>query len=153
MIETHENYMRLAIAEARKCLKHKVQSVPVGCVIVRRADNTVVCSECNSQEENQNAVMHSEIKAVYSACRILKSKYLSDCFMYVTLEPCLMCMGAILNARLGRLYFGSYNRKYGASGFTSDLAKCTAYPQIDAFGGILEEECTALLQSFFREKR
>lgn len=153
MIEMHESYMRLALAEARRCLVSEIQSVPVGCVVVNHSDNTVVCSAYNTQEESRNAVMHAEIKAVYSACRILKRKYLSGCYMYVTLEPCVMCMGAILNARLGRLYFGSYNKKYGASGSKIDLSSLPPYTIVDAFGGILEDECTALLQDFFREKR
>lgn len=153
MIKLHESYMKLALKEAKKCLCSDIQDVPVGCVVVDSSTNSIICTSHNINEKKQNAVLHAEIDAVFRACNVLKKKYLNCCAIYVTLEPCIMCLGAILNARVGRLYFGAYNEKYGAAGSNLDLTHRSPYHRIDAFGGILEDECAGLLKDFFKTRR
>ncbi len=125
--------------------------VPVGCVIVR--DGVVVGRGRNRRETEKTALGHAEIEAIADACRNLGGWRLWDCTLYVTLEPCPMCAGAIINARIPRVVFGAKDAKYGACGSVCDLFSMdfNHHPQVTA--GVMEEEAQTLLTDFFRHLR
>lgn len=142
--------MRLAIEEARKAFI--LDEVPVGAVIVK--DDKVVASAHNSREIMKDATSHAEIIAIREACRALGGWRLMDCDMYVTLEPCPMCAGAMVNARIRRIVFGAFDLRAGACGSIMNIAEDSRLNhRIEVVSGVLEEECRKLLQNFFREKR
>ena len=142
-------YMEEAIALAKEAAAEG--EVPVGCVIVR--GDTVVGRGRNRRERDKTALGHAEIEAISDACKNLGGWRLWDCTLYVTLEPCPMCAGAIVNARIPRVVFGARDAKNGACGSVCDLfsMEFNHHPTVEA--GIREEECTALLQEFFRNLR
>ena len=145
----HEIYMRQALALAHEAAG--AGEVPVGCVIVR--EGAVVGRGRNRREEKQSALSHAETEAIAQANAALGSWRLEECALYVTLEPCPMCAGAILNARLRRVYFGARDRGMGACGGVMNLFM-EDFPNRPALvGGILEDECAALLSRFFRGLR
>lgn len=142
-------YMQEALALAKEAAAEG--EVPVGCVIVR--DGKIVGRGRNRREQDKNALAHAEIEAIADACRNLGGWRLWDCTLYVTLEPCAMCAGAILNARIPRVVFGASDKKYGAvrsvcALFSMDF---NHHPQVES--GVLEAESAALLQSFFQDLR
>lgn len=144
------DYMHLAIKEA--VIADKKKEVPVGAVIV--LDGKVIAKGYNKREKTQNALLHAEIVAIDKACKKLKSWRLENCEMYVTLEPCSMCAGAIINSRIKVVYFGAYDPKSGACGSVVNLLKNKSFnhnPQV--LGGIMEKECGELLTNFFKNKR
>lgn len=142
---THEYWMEKALEEAAKSLASG--DIPVGCVIVK--DDRLIAVGHNCREARQTALGHAEIVAISEACRTLGRWRLSDCDLYVTLEPCPMCAGAILNARLRCVYFGAREDKTGSCGSIINLFE-EPYPcRIPVCGGILEEKCAAMLQQFF----
>ena len=125
--------------------------VPVGCVIVR--NGIIIAEGRNRREETQNALHHAEILAIDNACFVLRNRRLAGCTLYVTLEPCPMCMGAIINSRLGAVYYGAKDAKAGAC--ESVLNMC-AYPLNHkplVKSGFMKEECAAVLSNFFAKKR
>lgn len=127
--------------------------VPVGAVIVRQSTGEIIGEGYNQREIRKHALSHAELLAIDSACRRSGSWRLLDCAMYVTLEPCIMCAGALLQARVDEVYFGAYDLKNGA---VSSLIQAFALPdqyRITAQGGILQEECSRILSEFFRELR
>lgn len=144
-----EDFMRLAIEEAKKSAA--MGEVPVGAVIVR--NDEVIASACNRRESTKNALSHAETEAIYEACRVLGGWRLWECEMYVTLEPCPMCAGAILNARLKKVTFGAFDDKNGAlaSVFSMYDQPFTFRPEWE--GGVLEAECANILSEFFRKLR
>ena len=142
-------YMRLAVTEAEKA--EKENEVPVGAVIVK--DGTVVATGRNRRESENNALCHAEIEAINNACKALGSWRLSDCELYVTLEPCPMCAGAILNAKLGRVIFGAKDPRGGALGSLIDLRSYPFYHKPRVTSGVCADECKALLSEFFKNKR
>lgn len=145
----HEVYMRQALALAREAAE--CGEVPVGCVIVR--DGQVIGRGRNRREEKQHTGSHAEMEAIAGANESLGSWRLDDCTLYVTLEPCPMCAGAILNARIPRVYYGARDRELGACGGVLNLFM-EDFPQRPALvGGILEEECRGVLTDFFRQLR
>ena len=147
-MEDKIKFMRAAIARAKK--GQKKGEVPVGAVIV--AAGKVVSSGYNRRTETQTALSHAEMYAIDRACKKFKSWRLPECDLYVTLEPCPMCMGAALNARVRKIYFGAYEQK-GRS-MTKELAESNLLNHtLEVEGGVLEEECSALLTGFFREMR
>ena len=125
--------------------------VPVGCVIVK--DGVVVGEGRNRRETARTALGHAEIEAIHQACRTLGGWRLTGCTLYVTLEPCPMCAGAIVNARIPALYYGAKDDKAGCCGSVLNLfeERFNHHPRI--YGGLMEAECTALLQSFFQNLR
>ena len=125
--------------------------VPVGCVIVRQGK--IVGSGRNRRETGKSPLAHAEIEAIEEACRTLGGWRLWDCTLYVTLEPCPMCAGAIVNARIPRVVFGASDKKCGACGSVCDLfsMEYNHHPQVES--GIREEECAALLREFFAQLR
>ena len=145
----HECYMEQALALAREAAQ--AGEVPVGCVIVRAG--AVVGRGRNRREEKRSALSHAEMEAIAQANRALGSWRLEDCELYVTLEPCPMCAGAILNARISRVYFGARDRVMGACGGVMNLFM-EDFPNRPALvGGILESACGQVLSDFFQELR
>lgn len=145
----HEGYMRQALDLAREAAE--CGEVPVGCVIVR--GDRVVGRGRNRREEKQHTQSHAEMEAIRQANEALGSWRLDECTLYVTLEPCPMCAGAILNARIPRVYYGVRDREMGACGGVLNLFM-EDFPQRPALvGGILEEQCRGVLTDFFRQLR
>lgn len=142
-------YMRLAIKEAEKA--EKENEVPVGAVIVK--DGTVIATGRNRRESENNALCHAEIEAINNACKALESWRLSNCDLYVTLEPCPMCAGAIINARLRRVYYGAFDDKAGSFGSVADFNHLKYNHKLEIYAGIMEDECQLLLTDFFKNIR
>lgn len=142
--------MRAALGEAAQALA--LGEVPVGAVVVR--DGEIVARAHNERETGGDPTAHAEVLAIRRAARALGRRRLSDCTLYVTLEPCPMCAGAIAMARLGEVVFGAYDERAGCCGslyaLTEDAAFGTVIP---SSGGLLEEKCRALLDRFFAAKR
>lgn len=145
----HDTYMLMALELAREAAAEG--EVPVGCVIVR--GETVVGRGRNRRETGKNALAHAEIEAINDACRNLGGWRLWDCTLYVTLEPCAMCAGAIISARIPRVVYGASDKKYGAAGSVCSLFSMdfNHHPQVEA--GVLEEESAALMKEFFQNLR
>lgn len=145
-----EKFMQKAIELAK--LAQKKGDVPVGAVIVK--DGKIISTGYNKREKKQNALYHAEVLAINKACKKLKSFRLENCDMYVSLEPCPMCCGAIINARIKNLCFGAYDKDYGCAGshydFTNDK-NFSHHPNV--VGGIMEEECSNLVKDFFKTIR
>ena len=143
------NYLEEAIAQAS--IAYKKKEVPIGAVIVK--DNKIIARARNRREKSQNALHHAEILAINKACKKLKSWRLNDCTMYVTLEPCAMCAGAILNARLTKVVIGCLDSNHGAvTSKYSLLSDGTLNHKTEV--EILEnEECKSLIKSFFKTIR
>ena len=145
----HERYMREALVLAAEAAE--AGEVPVGCVIVR--DGQVVGRGRNRREERRSALSHAETEAIAQANRALGDWRLAGCTLYVTLEPCPMCAGAILNARIPRVFFGARDRVMGACGGVMNLFM-EDFPHSPALvGGVLEEECRQVLSDFFASLR
>ncbi|KFN08959.1 tRNA-specific adenosine deaminase [Priestia megaterium] len=142
--------MRLAIDEALKA-KDKLE-VPIGAVIVQ--NDEVVASAYNLRETEQRSVAHAELLAIDEACKKLRTWRLEDATLYVTLEPCPMCAGAIVLSRVKRVVFGAYDPKGGCAGTLLNLLEFEKFNhQAEVVGGMLEKECGSLLTTFFRELR
>ena len=144
-----EEYMRQALALAEEAAGHG--DVPVGCVVVK--DGAVIGRGRNRREERGDAVAHAEVEAIRQACRAAGGWNLHDCALYVTLEPCPMCAGAIINARVGTVCYGARDEKAGACGSVLDLFAERFNHRPRVYGGVLKEECAALLQDFFHDLR
>jgi tRNA(adenine34) deaminase len=143
-------YMLLAIQQARLAMEK--DEVPVGAVIV--LGNRVIAAAHNLRETRKSATAHAEIAAIEAACEALGAWRLTGCDLYVTLEPCIMCAGAIINARIRSLYFGAFDPKAGACGSVTDvfLLKQLNH-RVTVYSGIMEDACSALLKEFFQNKR
>lgn len=140
-----ERYMTLALGEARKALAR--DEIPVGCIIV--CNNQIVGRGYNLTQTLADVTAHAEMQAITAAAETLGGKYLTDCTLYVTLEPCIMCAGAIGWAQLARVVYGAPDSKRGYTTF----APRALHPKCQVSSGILEEECSTILQSFFQSKR
>ena len=143
------DYMKEALSLAAEAAAEG--EVPVGCVIVRGEE--IVGRGRNRREKGKNALAHAEIEAIGEACARLGGWRLWDCTLYVTLEPCPMCAGAIVNARIPKVVFGASDKKCGACGSVCDLFSMdfNHHPQVEK--GVMEEECAALLTEFFKNLR
>ncbi len=148
-MENAEKYMRLAIEEAKKCALE--DEVPVGAVIVKNGEVIAICG--NGRETEKDATAHAETAAIRDACRKLGGWHLADCELYVTLEPCLMCAGAIINSRIKKVVYGASDPKAGAMGSMTDVTALPVNHKPEIISGILEEECSSLLRDFFKAKR
>ncbi|WP_334331652.1 nucleoside deaminase [Companilactobacillus sp. HBUAS59544] len=151
--ETEINqYMDLAIAEAKKAETRR--EVPIGCVIVDNTTGEVISVGSNEREETQNAIKHAEIIAIEAACEKIGSWRLEHTSLFVTLKPCPMCAGAIINSRIEEVIFGASDPKAGSVGSINNLLAETAYNhQPEVLGGVKAEETGDLLRNFFREIR
>lgn len=146
----NEKYMKIAYAEAQKAFAE--DEVPVGCVIVK--DDKVVARAHNRKEKKNSAIFHAEIECINKATKKLDNWNLKGCEMYVTLEPCMMCVGAAVNSRLDKIIFGCRDPKGGAlvsSIRLRDVRNINHYPEIEE--GIMAEECSQILKDFFRNRR
>ena len=138
-------FMQKAINFAKNC--ENGRDIPVGAVIVK--DNEIISYAVNEREKCQNTINHAEMIAIQKANKKLKNWRLTDCEMYVTLEPCPMCASAIVQARLKSVYFGAYDMLNGAFCSKTDMCKIMDY-HIDVKGGIMEDECTKILKDYFK---
>lgn len=149
-MENKEYFMNKALKEARKA--YKKLEVPVGVVIVK--DGEIIAKAYNQKEEKNNPIKHAEIIAIEKACKKLNNWRLNDCEMYVTLEPCPMCAGAIVNSRIKKIYIGALQQKTGACGSKVNIIEeYKTETKIDVESGILQEKCLNILQDFFKELR
>ena len=145
-----EKYMKEAIRQARKAWK--LNEVPIGCVIVR--EDIIIARGYNRRNTDKNTLAHAELLAIRKASRAVGDWRLEDCTMYITLEPCQMCAGAIVQARIPRVVIGSRNPKAGCAGSILNLLDIPAFNhQAELTEGVLGEECSALMTDFFRELR
>ena len=142
---TDEQFMRIALAEARQAADEG--EIPVGAVIV--AGGSVIARAHNLTERLTDVTAHAEMQAITAAATALGGKYLTDCTLYVTVEPCVMCAGAIAWAQLGRLVYGAPDPKRGYTCFAPDAL----HPRTTVTSGLLADDCAALMQDFFRRKR
>lgn len=145
-----ERYMREAIRLAKKAAALK--EVPIGCVIVY--DGKIIGRGYNRRTIDKNVLAHAEIVAIRKACRVLGDWRLEDCTMYVTLEPCPMCAGAIVQARIPKVVIGSMNPKAGCAGSVMNLLQTQGFNhQVEIVTGVLEQQCSSRMTNFFRELR
>lgn len=142
----HEQYMQLALKQANKAYQN--DEVPVGAVIVK--DNEVIGLGHNTNETAQNPLKHAEINTIEQAVQATNNKNLSGSSIYVTLEPCMMCLGAIMNAKIDHVYFGAFDLEYGNL-ISNEHYKLNK--DIKWCSGILQEECSQLLSDYFKNKR
>lgn len=141
--------MEIALDIAKEGMK--TGEVPVGAIIVK--NNEIISMAHNEVETSTNPIAHAEVLAIQRACEILGNWRLTDCTLYVTLEPCIMCMGAILNSRISKLVYGAGDNKLGAVESQSDFIHNPLFRHIEIYPGILEEECVDLMQEFFQKIR
>ena len=145
-----EKFMKEALKEAQKA-KDKLE-VPVGCVIVK--DGKIIARAHNQKETKKDTTKHAEILAIEKASKKLEAWRLIDCEMYVTLEPCSMCAGAIINSRIKKVYIGTMDEKTGAAGSVLNLFEdYTFNHKVEVETGIMQEECEKILKDFFKELR
>jgi tRNA(adenine34) deaminase len=150
MMKNHEYYMSLAIEEAK--IAYILDEVPVGAIIVRNGE--VISRGHNLRETLKDATAHAEIIAIKNACTKLNGWRLIDCDIYVTLEPCSMCAGALVNSRVNRVIFGAFDARAGACGSVYNIVDdLRLNHRLDVVSGVLENECKGLLQEFFKGKR
>lgn len=150
MENNKEKFMKEALKEAKKA--YEKLEVPVGVVIVK--DDKIIARAHNVKEQKQDATRHAEIIAIEKASKKLNNWRLNDCEMYVTLEPCPMCAGAIINSRINKVYIGARDEKTGACGSKLNLLSDFSFDtSVDAEFGLLEEDCKQLLKNFFKEIR
>ncbi len=150
MVKDDNYYMKQALKEAKKA--YEKDEVPVGCVIV--LNNKIIARGHNLREKKNNALAHAEIIAINKACKKLNNWRLVNASIYVTVEPCPMCAGAIFQSRIQRVIFGTKDEKYGGFGGAFDLNDVKTlnhYPE--TISGVLEEESKDLMKSFFKQKR
>lgn len=149
MSSYNKDFMEQALALAKEAGARG--EVPVGAVIVRNGE--IIATGKNGREENKNALSHAEIEAIDNACRTLGGWRLPGCELYVTLEPCPMCAGAIINSRIEKVYFGAYDKKAGSVRSLVRLFDIPYNHKPEIEGGIMEEECSEVLSDFFRRLR
>lgn len=147
-----EYYMKQAIKEAKKA--YKINEVPIGCIIVY--EDKIIAKAYNKRVKDKSTLSHAEILAIKKACKKVGDWRLEDCTMYVTLEPCPMCAGAIIQSRMKRLVIGSMNPKAGCAGSIInlfELEKLNHKVELEICNGTVHEECSLLLKNFFKELR
>ena len=135
-----EFYMNLAIQQAKKA--YKSEEVPIGAIIVK--NNKIISKAYNKKEKTKNVVKHAEIIAITKACKKIKNWRLDDCEIYVTMEPCMMCCGAIQQARIKKIVYGIKNKNYGCTNLLQNT---------EIISQVCEKECKTLIQSFFKKRR
>ena len=149
-MNSHEKYMKEALKEAKKALA--LQEVPIGCVIVQ--NEKIIARGYNRRNTDKNVLAHAELAAIRKADRKTGDWRLEDCTLYVTLEPCQMCAGAIVQSRIPKVVIGAKNPKAGCAGSVLNLLQMKEFNhQAELVEGVLEEECSEMLKAFFRELR
>ena len=148
--KSDEKYMSAALAQAVKA--YKIKEVPIGCVIVH--DNKIIARGYNRRNTDKTTLGHAEITAIRRASKVLGDWRLEECTMYVTLEPCQMCAGAIVQARVSRVVIGSMNPKAGCAGSVLNILQMDRFNhQVELTKRVLQEECSTMLSDFFKELR
>jgi len=142
----HENFMRQALVQAQRAFD--MDEVPVGALLVMH--EKIIAKAHNQVQLLKDVTAHAEILAITSACESLQAKYLPEATLYVTLEPCLMCAGALYWNKIGHIVFGAYDEK---NSYRRVTEKNPFHPSTTLLGGILQDDCAALMQSFFKAKR
>ncbi len=146
----HEYFMQKALEQAK--LSMEKDEVPIGCVIVQ--NGKIIAATHNLRNSGKNSLFHAEILAIDQACKAVGDWRLEDCSIYVTVEPCPMCAGAIISARMKSLIFGTRNSKAGCAGSVLNILNTPGFNhQAEIIEGILKEECSQLMSSFFRKMR
>lgn len=152
-IPLQDKYMKAALREAKKA--YLLDEVPIGCVIVQ--NDKIIARGYNRRNTDKNTLAHAELIALRKACRKTGDWRLEDCTMYITLEPCQMCAGAIVQARIKKVVIGAMNAKAGCAGSVINLLQIPEFNhQVEVEKGVLEEECSSMLSGFFiklREKK
>ncbi|MGN0616086.1 tRNA adenosine(34) deaminase TadA [Ruminococcus flavefaciens] len=146
-----DKYMSRALELAREAFDEG--EVPVGAVVVKKTTGEIVGEGRNMREKAKNALAHAEIMAIDEACRTLGGWRLPECAIYVTLEPCPMCCGAIINSRIDNVIFGAYDVKSGSAVSVQKMFELPYNYRPEVTGGVMEEECSAILSDFFRQLR
>lgn len=150
MLTPDEKYMKAALAQAKKA--YAIDEVPIGCVIVQ--NGKIIARGYNRRNTDKNSLAHAELAAIRKASKKTGDWRLEDCTMYVTLEPCQMCAGAIVQCRLQRVVIATMNPKAGCAGSILNLLQMQQFNhQVEITRGVLEEECAGMLSQFFRELR
>ncbi|MCR5321487.1 MAG: tRNA adenosine(34) deaminase TadA [Lachnospiraceae bacterium] len=150
MKNINETYMKAALTQAKKALA--LGEVPIGCVIVH--EGKIIGRGYNRRNTDKSTLAHAEISAIKKATKVIGDWRLEECDLYVTLEPCQMCAGAIVQARIPRVFIGAMNPKAGCAGSIYNLLEEPAFNhQVEVTRGLLEEECSTILKTFFKELR
>ncbi len=144
-----EYYMNEALKQAE--IAYELGEIPIGAVITQ--NGKIISTAYNRRETGKNALYHAELEAIHKACEKLGGWRLWNCELFVTLEPCPMCAGAIVNARIPKVYFGAYDKKNGACGSYMDLMNTENNFRPEVTGGILEDKCSELIKDFFKKLR
>lgn len=144
-----EKFMKKALLLAQKA--RDLNEVPIGAIIVQ--NGKIIAKGYNTRTKTQNAINHAEIIAISKACKKLKSWRLDNCSIYVTLEPCPMCIGAILNARINHLYFGAYDKTSSDNILNAIVNSKRLNHNLNVQGGVLQEDCSKIITQFFEAKR
>ncbi|HAB61058.1 MAG TPA: tRNA-specific adenosine deaminase [Lachnospiraceae bacterium] len=145
-----QRYMKEAMKQAKKA--DKINEVPIGCVIVY--EDRIIARAYNRRNTDKNTLAHAELLAIKKASKVLGDWRLEDCTMYITLEPCQMCAGAIVQARIKRVVVGSMNPKAGCAGSVLNLLQMNQFNhQVELETGVMEEECSRMLKEFFKRLR
>lgn len=142
-------FMKQAIKEAKKAFKKN--EVPVGCVLVQ--NDKIISKAYNIRNTKKNALYHAEVLAINKACKIIGDWRLEDCTLYVTIEPCAMCAGAILQSRIKKVVFGAFNPKAGCCGSVLNILDNNFNHKTEIVSGVLEQECEELIKLFFKNLR
>ncbi|MBQ4110458.1 MAG: nucleoside deaminase [Clostridia bacterium] len=140
-------FMKAALSAAKKA--EILGEIPVGAVVVKNGE--IISEGYNLRETNKNALHHAEVIAIDNACKKLNTRRLKECDIYVTLEPCIMCGGAIINSEIKNVYFGAYDINGGSCGISRNIFK--DFKNINVMGGIMEKECSEILTAFFEKMR
>ena len=150
MLTDQEHYMKEAIRQAKKA--RNLEEVPIGCVIV--CDGQIIARSYNRRNTDRSTLSHAELNAIKKASKKLGDWRLEGCTMYVTLEPCQMCAGALMQSRIDRVVIGSMNPKAGCAGSVLNLLEMDGFNhKVEVIRGVLQEECSTMLSDFFRELR
>lgn len=145
-----ERFMKEALKQAKKA--YAIEEVPIGCVIVH--EEKIIARAYNKRNTKKSTLAHAELLAIEKACKKLGDWRLEECTMYITLEPCQMCAGAIVQARIPRVVIGTHNKKAGCAGSILNLLQMKEFNhQVELTSGVLEEECSEMMKQFFREMR
>ena len=146
---TQEHFMRLALKQAQVSMRK--DEVPIGAIVVR--NGKVIARAHNTRNASKNAVEHAELVAIERACKKLGDWRLTGCDLYVTLEPCVMCLGACYNARISNVYFGAYDLSGKGCVQFAEMVGHTLNHEITIRGGVLEQECSQIRTEYFKSKR
>lgn len=146
----NEKYMEEALKEAQKAYNY--DEVPIGCVIVK--NDKIIAREFNKREINKDASAHAEMLAIKEACKVVGNWRLEDCDLYVTLEPCPMCSGAIIQSRIANVFYGAKDKKGGCVESCLNMFDVKGFNHYPGYtGGVKEAECGEIISSFFKQKR